>query len=86
MKPGENSDRQLNDWADQYQAELEKQASDRGATVESLLLSGDFNAIREWLELWEEEDKAPDSLRQKYNKTYAKLKRKILSRGTVIDN
>lgn len=81
MKPGENSDRSTKDWADQYQAEVNKEASERAAIVESLLISGDFNAIREWLDLWEEEDKDPNSLRQKYNVAYAKLKQEMAIKG-----
>jgi hypothetical protein len=57
---------QLSDWASQLKNELEKQTSARAAQVESLLFSGDFDAIREWLEQWESVDKVSDSLRQRY--------------------
>ncbi|HEY9672035.1 MAG TPA: hypothetical protein V6D11_11355 [Waterburya sp.] len=57
---------QQKDWASQLKNELEKQTSARAAQVESLLFSGDFDAIRTWLDQWESDDKAPDSLRQRY--------------------
>lgn len=53
---------ELSEWADQYRNEIEKQSSARAAQVESLLFSGDYEAIREWLSEWESEDKSPDSL------------------------
>lgn len=54
MNPGKNSDRSTDkEWADQYQSEINKQASQRAAQIEYLLMSGDFNAIREWLDMWE---------------------------------
>ncbi len=49
---------QLSDWASQYRSDLEKQSSARAAQVESLLTVGDYEAIREWLDQWEQEDKA----------------------------
>lgn len=64
----------LNEWLEQYQAELEKQASDRSARVESLLIIGDFQKIRELLEAWEKEDKKPNSVRQEYNKISQEMK------------
>jgi hypothetical protein len=57
---------QLLEWADQYRAEIEKLSSARAAQVESLLTDGDYEAIREWLNQWEQEDKVPDSLRNHY--------------------
>lgn len=80
MNPEKNSGRSTDkEWADQYQSEINKQASQRAAQIESLLISGDFNAIREWLDMWEEEDKDPDSLRQKYQVSYAKYKQGMKS-------
>jgi exonuclease III len=66
---------QIQDWADQFCAELEKQSSARAAQVESLLFTGDYQAIREWLDQWEAEDTEPDSLRVKYRQTVEKLRR-----------
>lgn len=65
---------QLSDWASQLKNELEKQTGARAAQVESLLFSGDFDAIREWLEQWESEDKVSDSLRQRYCVARRKLR------------
>jgi exonuclease III len=66
---------QLQDWASQFCAELEKQSSARAAQVESLLFCGDYQAIREWLEQWEAEDAEPESLRASYRQTVEKLRR-----------
>lgn len=66
---------QLQEWASQFCAELEKQSSARAAQVESLLISGDFDAIREWLDQWESEDKAPDSLRSSYREVRSELRK-----------
>lgn len=66
---------QLQDWASQFCAELEKQSSARAAQVESLLFCGDYQAIREWLAQWEAEDAEPESLRVKYRQTIEKLRR-----------
>jgi len=65
---------QLSDWADQYRAELEKQSSARACEIESLLNAGDYEAIREWLNQWEEEDKEPGSLRSRYRETRQELR------------
>jgi len=65
---------ELSDWADQYQGELEKQCSARAAQVESLLIAGDYEAIREWLCEWEEEDKVSGSLRSRYRETRLELR------------
>jgi hypothetical protein len=65
---------QLAEWADQYRAEIEKLASARAAQLESLLITGDFTACREWLNEWEAEDSASDSLREKYRQTVTRLK------------
>ena len=65
---------QLQDWADQYRSELEKQSSARAAQIESLLTAGDYEAIREWLSLWEAEDKAPNSLYQQYREARRELR------------
>lgn len=65
---------QLSEWADQYRSELEKQSSARAAQVESLLTAGDYEAIREWLDQWEAEDKAPNSLHNRYREARSKLR------------
>ena len=65
---------ELSEWADQYRNEIEKQSSARAAQVESLLFSGDYEAIREWLSEWESEDKSPDSLWQRYRESRSKLR------------
>lgn len=66
---------QLLDWADQYRGELEKQSSARAAQVESLLITGDYESIREWLDQWEAEDKAPDSLCNRYREVRSELRK-----------
>ncbi len=66
---------QLSEWADQYRGELEKQSSARAARVESLFTAGDYEAIREWLCEWEEEDKAPNSLYQQYREARSQLRK-----------
>jgi hypothetical protein len=82
---------QLSEWASQYRAEIEKQSSARAAQIESLLIAGDFDAIREWLDQWEAEDKAPDSLRQRYARARKELRqgrfrqRQRQLYGSVID-
>jgi hypothetical protein len=65
---------QLQDWADQYRSELEKQSSARAAQIESLLTAGGYEAIRDWLRQWENEDKEPDSLRQRYRSARSQLR------------
>ena len=55
---------QLAEWADQYRAEIEKQASARAAQLESLLIVGDYQACREFLDMWESE---------KYRQTVTRL-------------
>ncbi len=65
---------QLSERASQYGGELELQSSARAAQVESLLTAGDYEAIREWLEEWETEDKAPNSLYHKYRSARQKLR------------
>ena len=66
---------QLSEWADQYRAELEKQSSARASQVEALLIAGDYEAIREWLNQWESEDKAPDSLPMRYRAARRELRK-----------
>lgn len=56
----------MDDWADQIRAELEKQAANRAATLESLFFSSDYEAIRDWLNEWEMEDSSHDSLVNRY--------------------
>jgi hypothetical protein len=65
---------QISEWASQYQSELEKQSSARASQVESLLFAGDYEAIREWLDEWEQEDKNPDSLRSRYREVRSQLR------------
>ena len=65
---------QLLQWAEQYRSELEKQSSARAAQIESLLTTGDYEAIREWLDQWEQEDKAPDSLHYQYRSARLELR------------
>lgn len=62
------------DWADQYRYELEKVASARAATLESLLFANDFEACRGWLNEWEAEDHQADSLPKRYRKILDQLK------------
>lgn len=56
----------MDDWADQLQADLEKQSSARAAMLEGLFATGDYEAIRDWLEEWESEDSSPESLIKRY--------------------
>lgn len=65
---------ELSDWASQYRGELEKQSSARAAQIESLLIAGDYEAIREWLEQWQQEDKEPGSVRSRYRETRQELR------------
>ena len=65
---------QVSEWASQYRGELQKQSSTRAAQVESLLTAGDYEAIREWLEEWEAEDKALNSLFQQYRSARQELR------------
>ncbi|HEY9730037.1 MAG TPA: hypothetical protein V6D50_26625 [Chroococcales cyanobacterium] len=65
---------QRQDWAEQYRSELEKQSSARAAQIESLLTAGDYEAIREWLDQWEQEDKDPNSLCYQYRKARRELR------------
>jgi exonuclease III len=65
---------ELSDWADQYRDELEKQCSARAAQVESLLIAGDYEAIHEWLDQWQSEDKGSGSLRSRYRETRQELR------------
>lgn len=64
---------QLAEWADQYRAEIEKQASARAAQLESLLIVGDYQACREFLDMWESDDSESGSLREKYRETVTRL-------------
>lgn len=54
------------EWMEQLSAELQKQASERVAKLESLILVGDFDAMLDWVREWEIEDQAKDSLFQRY--------------------
>ena len=66
---------QLQEWAEQYRSELEKESSARASQLESLLFAGDYEAIREWIDEWEEEDKNPDSLRLRYRSVRSELRK-----------
>lgn len=74
-------------WADQYKEELQKQSTNRAHLIESLLFAGDYQAIREWLEEWESEDAASNSLAQQYKRTLSSLKaqRQLQLRGFCHD-
>jgi exonuclease III len=78
---------QLEDWLDQYRAELEKNASQRAATIEGLLLVGDYQACRDWLDQWQEEDNSEESPAYKYNqaKTLLRLSRCCNSKANTED-
>jgi hypothetical protein len=82
---------ELSDWTDQLRAELEKQSSARAAQVESLLTAGDYQAIAEWLQQWQAEDKAPDSLFKRYRDARSELRKERYRQrqqqlyGSVID-
>jgi hypothetical protein len=82
---------QLSEWADKYRAELEKQCSARVGQLESLLFSGDYEAIREWVNEWEAEDKTPNSLYQQYCQARSHLRQERYRQrqrqlyGSVID-
>ncbi len=74
-------------WVEQYRGELEKQASTRAASLEGLLLAGDYQAIREWLEEWESDDASIDSLFQRYQRalSWLRVQRQLQSRGLTHD-
>jgi hypothetical protein len=82
---------QLQEWACQYQAELEKQSSARAAQVESLLTAGDYEAIAEWLQQWQAEDKDSESIYQRYRNARSELRKERYRQrqqqlyGSVID-
>lgn len=82
---------ELSEWADQYRAEIEKQSSARAAQVESLLTAGDYEAIREWLNQWEEEDSSRNSLLNRYREARSQFReerqrqRQKQLYGSVID-
>jgi hypothetical protein len=65
---------QLEDWLDQYRAELEKNASERAATIEGLLLAGDYQACHDWLSQWQEKDNSEESPAYKYNQAKTLLR------------
>ena len=66
-----NNDENLQEWLEQYEAELKEQASDRSSAIESLLIAGNFDKIRKLLERWESEDRSHNSVRQEYNNLLA---------------
>jgi exonuclease III len=72
---------QLSDWCDQYRAELEKNASERAATIEGLLIVGDYQACRDWLDQWQEEDNCEESPAYKYNQAKTLLRLSRCCRG-----
>ena len=65
---------QLSDRAEQCRSKLEKQSASRAAQIESLLTAGDYDAAREWINEWEQEDKDPDSLFQRYREVRSELR------------
>ncbi len=82
---------QLSDQTSQRSAELVHQSSDRATQVESLLTAGDYEAIRSWLDQWETEDKAEDSLYKRYRSARSELRKERYRQrqqqlyGSVID-
>lgn len=82
---------ELSEWADQYRGELEKQSSTRAAQIEALLMNADYEAIAEWLEEWQAEDKTPDSLYQRYRNARSELRKERYRQrqqrlyGSIID-
>ncbi|HEY9650930.1 MAG TPA: hypothetical protein V6C95_09720 [Coleofasciculaceae cyanobacterium] len=72
---------QLEEWLDQYRAELEKNASQRAATIEGLLIAGDYQACRDWLDQWQEEDNCEESPAYKYNQAKTLLRLSRCCRG-----
>ena len=72
---------QLSDWVDQYRAELEKEVSNRAALIEGLLLAGDYQACRDWLDQWQEEDNSEESPAYKYNQAKILLRLSRSFRG-----
>jgi hypothetical protein len=84
-------DAELSDWVEQYRAELVHQSSARATQVESLLTAGDYEAIRSWVDQWETEDKAEDSLYKRYRSARSELRKERYRQrqqqlyGSVID-
>lgn len=92
---------QLSDQVSQRSAELVHQSSARAAQVSSLLTAGDYDAIRSWIDQWQEEDKAEDSLykrcrelrnflrkeryRQRQQQLYGSVLNKITGKATTAD-
>ncbi len=82
---------ELSDWADQYRGELEKQSSARAAQIEALLIAGDFDAIREWVDQWQSEDSSRNSLLNRYREARSQFReerqrqRQKQLYGSVID-
>ncbi len=82
---------ELSDWVEQYRSELEKECSAHTSQIESLLIAGDYEAIREWLSEWEEEDKVSGSLRSRYREARSELRQERFRQrqrqlyGSVID-
>jgi hypothetical protein len=81
----------LSEQAEQCRAELEKQSANRAAQIESLLTAGDYDAVREWVDEWEKEDKESDSLFQRYREIRSQLRQERYRQrqhqlyGSVID-
>lgn len=75
----------MDDWLDQLRADIEDQATARADTLESLFRTGDFEAIRDWIDEWEKEDQHFNSLRVRYNKALVlnRLKHFPISAGLV---
>ena len=62
------------EWVEQYRGELEKQCSARAAQVESLLFAGDFEAIIDWLNQWQQEDERHNSPRNGYRRAVSEYR------------
>lgn len=64
----------LTQWADQLLSELERQSNARAAQLESLLTTGDYPAIEDFLNEWKAEDSEPDSVFSRYQQTRVLLR------------
>ncbi len=64
----------ISEQAEQCRDALEKQSASRASQIESLLTAGDYEAIREWIDEWESEDKELNSLHQQYREARSQLR------------
>lgn len=62
------------DWADQYLHELQTQSEWRSNMLQGLIAAQDYEACREFIDEWEQDDKHPNSLAQKYNRAAGRLR------------